>query len=245
MAAVMPIRAVLLKVGIAGVATADFEDFVEDLHAHGQRFCRGVDARAGEELGHMRDRRPAVTESEPIFVVHRAIERVVKQTEAIHRMSAPESGRLTDEARFDELREAVGARRVIAELAIVGIDEPGVAIEHVPFLMLLKMRDYGGDGAGEERIVGVEIGDDLASAAAQALVDGVGLPAITLGLPGETLAITSKDVNGTIGRAAVEDEILDVWVVLSQHAFDGAAKEGCLVEGRRDDRNDRQHGGDG
>src|SRR5262249_12691426 len=94
-----------------------------------------------------------------------------------------------------------------------------------------------------EHIVGIEICENVAAGALEALIDGVALPLVALRLPEKARAIPAKDRRGLIGRAAIDDEVFDMRIILAQHAVDGALEKGALVERRRHDRHERRHGG--
>ena len=68
---------------------------------------------------------------------------------------------------------------------------------------------------------------------------GIGLTAILFGDPGQTARVFGDDVFRLVGRAAIDDQMLDVWIILSQHALDRVADEFTLTVGGSHDRHQR------
>ena len=78
----------------------------------------------------------------------------------------------------------------------------------------------------------------------EALVEGVGLAAVLFADPeGEVLFVALDDVDGAVGAATVDDDVLEFWVVLGEDGVDGLLQEGGLVVAGGDDREmGRDHG---
>lgn len=99
------------------------------------------------------------------------------------------------------------------------------------------------DRARQVGVVRVEIRDDGPSRTPPAFIDGVGLAAVTLGDPRETVGVFAEDPDGLVRGPAVHHQVLDLWIALGQHALDGFADEPRLIERGRDDRDERAHAG--
>ena len=94
---------------------------------------------------------------------------------------------------------------------------------------------------GDVVVVAVDVGDDVAGRPRQALVDRVGLSAVRLANPaGEAVEERSRISTDPSPRAAVDDDVLDVWVVLVRNRLQGAFKVFGLVQGRSHDADERR-----
>lgn len=72
----------------------------------------------------------------------------------------------------------------------------------------------------------------------KALVDGVRLPLVGLGLPvRQPVGIFLDNLQAAIARAAIDDDVFQVGVILLEHRAQGLLEERRLVEGRRHDAN--------
>ena len=93
-----------------------------------------------------------------------------------------------------------------------------------------KMFHNPHDGPRTKHVVGVEIRQYFALRLAHPLVNGVALALMRLGLPLQAFAIRAQDVRSFIGRTAIDDSIVDVWIILPQNTIDGAANKLALIE---------------
>src|SRR5262249_39751293 len=90
-------------------------------------------------------------------------------------------------------------------------------------------------GAGQQQIVRVEIGHDLARRMLKAEVDRMRLAVILAGLAmTQHGPIALEDLRGVVGRATVLDDVVKRTILLAQHAVDGSSEEDALVERWRD-----------
>jgi len=223
-AAMVPVGIILAEARVAGVASAHGEDFVVALHAGGERLHLGMDTGGGEQVRHLDEPGARAVEAHPVVVVHREVKRVIEQTDPFHDRPPPERRGLADTAPLQEPIEGVGGGGVVAEDALVFVDEVCVAIEQVPIGMIAKVGDDGGDGAGLEHVVGIEPGEDIAARLAQPLIDGVALAGVAPGAPEEALTVAAENAGGVVARAAVKDKVLDARIILAQYTVDGGPR---------------------
>jgi len=96
--------------------------------------------------------------------------------------------------------------------------------------------------AGQQQVIGVEPGQNFATGVCKTLVDSVRLALVGLGLPvRQTVSIFFDNLQAAIARAAVDDDVLQVWVILLQHRAQRLLEESRLVEGRRHDADFREN----
>jgi len=81
----------------------------------------------------------------------------------------------------------------------------------------------------------VEKGEDLAPGDQEAPVDRVGGSLVGTGDQTQPVAIAPENLEGSVGRAAVHDDILDAGIVLSKYAADGFLNIQRQVIHRSDD----------
>ena len=99
----------------------------------------------------------------------------------------------------------------------------------VPATLRIDLARHAMQRARHERIVRVEKAKDVAGGGPKALVDGIGLTAVRLANHSQ-MVVTRQNLRRAIGRHAVDDDVLEVRVVLRQHALDGASDERRLIE---------------
>jgi hypothetical protein len=127
---------------------------------------------------------------------------------------------------------------------VLVVDVPAAAADPVG-ACALEPRDRGVEGAGQVVVVAVDVGDELAGGSSQTLVEGVGLPTVGLGdPPGEAIAIALDDLRRTVGRAPVDDDVLQIGVALVEDGVQGSLDERSLVERGRDYAKARADGRD-
>ncbi len=111
----------------------------------------------------------------------------------------------------------------------VADDQPCLRIFFCRFGQLAKY-------AGVIGIVRVLPCDPFACCPTKALVYGFRLPTIRFAYPPcQPIRIATNDVNATVGRTAIDDEVLQVRVVLVKNGANRAFQIACLVITRRDD----------
>ena len=81
-AAMMPVGVILAEASVAGMASADRQDFVVTLQPGRQRLSLGVDAARSEEFGHVHEFAAGPVDPHPVIVIHREVKRIVEQADA-------------------------------------------------------------------------------------------------------------------------------------------------------------------
>src|SRR4051794_37798602 len=98
-----------------------------------------------------------------------------------------------------------------------------------------EFAEAGGEGVGEEPVVGVEEDQVVPGGVAQAGVAGGGQAAVGLA-DADHAGVAGGDGAGVVGGAVVDDDDLDPGVGLGQDAVEGVGKEVGLVVAGDDDR---------
>src|SRR5258708_10915832 len=94
------------------------------------------------------------------------------------------------------------------------------------------------DIAGRYRkisVVAVQTGHDVAIDAGEAEIDRVGLPAIPFTPPADAIAAIFQELDGAVLRGAILHVIMQVRIVLIQHAVDRGVEIARVIEARRYD----------
>ena len=74
-------------------------------------------------------------------------------------------------------------------------------------------------------VIGIHQADHLAARCRQALVEGVADATVGLADPtGQPAGVAPDDLEGAVGRGAVDHDVLDLGVGLREHAVDGAGQ---------------------
>src|SRR5439155_17209927 len=96
------------------------------------------------------------------------------------------------------------------------------------------------EGAGIEKVIGVEPTDELARGSAKALVEAIRLPIIWLAQPKRHLVFISTDeVDAPISGTAIDNAVLELWVILVEHRNDAVLEQIRPVVDGRDHANRR------
>src|SRR5258708_39719432 len=93
-------------------------------------------------------------------------------------------------------------------------------------------------------VVAVQTGHDVAIDAGEAEIDRVGLPAIPFTPPADAIAAIFQELDGAVLRGAILHVIMQVRIVLIQHAIDRGVEIARVIEARRydgDARDLRRH----
>jgi hypothetical protein len=193
------------------------------------------DGRGGDEA------HAAGAQAQPELVVEEPVQLHAQQSLAgLDHRAAEERRGLRDRGR-ERQRAGWPARAIVAEDPAALADERGVAVHDACLRMPHKGSDDPLDGVhGEEAVVAVHPADDLTGARLERLVDGVRLSAIRLARPADRVAGLGEDRRRLVGRVAVGDYVLDPLVGLPCDGAEAVAKEAPLVEGRSQDRDERQ-----
>src|SRR5829696_6762964 len=108
----------------------------------------------------------------------------------------------------------------------------------------LERRGGGVERPGQVMIIAVDVGHPLARRAPQTLVERMGLPAVRLrDPPGQPIRVPLYDRDRAVGRAAVDDDVLEVLIPLVEHRTDGPLDEPAVVPARRYDGKFRPQNG--
>ena len=109
--------------------------------------------------------------------------------------------------------------------------------------MGVQVAGSGTDGAGKERVVGIEPDEDLAARLEKAAMRGVGRTLVLAGEAADTIAIGGQNSRGFVGRSAVDYDDLEIRVVLGEDAFERFRQVARHIERRRNDGNQGKGGG--
>ena len=116
------------------------------------------------------------------------------------------------------------------EPAVVFVDVLGLAVHHVDVGVGGEEPLDGSERSGGVEIVAVEPADDLSFRTLDSLVDGIGLPFVGLGEKAQPARIALQDIDGLVGAAAIDDQIVETLDLLLQDASQRALDESALVE---------------
>jgi len=166
----------------------------------------------------------------------------IEAAESIQDPATPEDGRLREEPHAtDPVQVERGVHQDHAPARSV-VDAQSVAEHHVRGRIRCECIDHGRNRPGKVEVVAVEVGDDLAAGSGEPLVDRVVHPAIGLRQPAEPRrsGVAPEDLERAVGGAAVNHDVLDIWVRLLLHRQDRLFDEASLPEARRDDRDERE-----
>lgn len=89
---------------------------------------------------------------------------------------------------------------------------------------------------GQQHVVAVEIGHDLALGADEAEIDGAGLPLVRFAAPAQAIAAPLQEIERAVDRGAVLHVIIQVRIVLADDAVDRGAEILRMVVARSDHR---------
>lgn len=64
----------------------------------------------------------------------------------------------------------------------------------------------------------------------KSFINGVRLPTVFFRDEGQPAAVILYHRGSFVGRAAIHDNVLDVWIILAQNALNGGANEVSLIE---------------
>ena len=209
---------------------------------HGQRPLGHTERRERPVDDH---RIAAARELEPHVVVHRVAEALVEPAELAQDLGADEGRGGGDEVLHEQRRQRVVPQQCalvrgdrLADLAVVLVDDEAHAGEPLRVGMLLEPASRLGERVGQVEVVGVQPPDDAARCHRDALVHRIGQAPI--GLRDEPHAgRLAQQLDGPVGRTAVDDDVLDVWMVLLGDAAEGAPDRRARVQSRRDDADPR------
>ncbi len=102
----------------------------------------------------------------------------------------------------------------------MGIDQPREAIEQRRAGAGLPGFSNLAERIRHKQIIGIQPGEYLAAAAHQPLINGIALAAILLADPMEArvMFIALKDGYRPIGASAIDNPVLNIWIVLPEDA---------------------------
>src|SRR5262249_36685400 len=134
---------------------------------------------------------------------------------------------------------AVGARVIDATGGAL-VDELAIPHDDPAIPRAIELARNNAERAGKVGVVGIGPPDDLATREREPFVDRIPLAAILLRTPAQ-MRLAVQDLDGPVGRAAVDDDVLPMRIVLVLHATNGVLDVRRLVERRRDHRDQRFH----
>src|SRR5712675_288458 len=85
-------------------------------------------------------------------------------------------------------------------------------------------------GSREKGVVGVQPGDDVSVRAFPALINRRGLAHVGLTFPLNPARVFAKNSGRRIGRAVVNNQVLDIWIILCEHTVQSISEKVCLIE---------------
>jgi hypothetical protein len=103
---------------------------------------------------------------------------------------------------------------------------------------------HRGQRAGQVKIITAEHAHQLAGRVRQRGVEGLARVVAAMLKVGQLIAVTFEDVQARIGRAPIDDDVLQPGIRLIQHAANGLFEELALIEAGGDDRQCRLVGHD-
>ena len=180
------------------------------------------------------------------FVVEHQLLVHVERPRALPGRARPEDRRLRQPmAEPDRQHPLVideGRGVLDAEKAVVLVDEAAAPHHHMAPRRRVDLVCHAHECPRLERIVRVEEGQDVAARAREALVDGIGLAAVGLANDDE-VPETGEDRGRVVARESVDDDMLEIGIILVEHAPDGALDESPLIERGGHDRDPRPAAG--
>src|ERR1051326_8487874 len=102
----------------------------------------------------------------------------------------------------------------------ITIDGAAIAVNEIDVLMLREQAADGVQRLGKKDVVGIEPTEDLAVRHCESLLPRVGLSFVLATVPVRNVRlVAADDLHGIVGTAAVEHDVLEVWIILRDHAF--------------------------
>src|SRR5258708_36594199 len=119
------------------------------------------------------------------------------------------------------------------------VDKYSMSVDDVDVWPRLKNMSNVRERIGEQGIVAVQIGHDVAivSGSLEAGINGVGLPGVRFATPADLPAISIQEINGAVLRGAILNMIRKGRVILPQNARHRCLQIFALVVARRYDCN--------
>src|SRR5579862_1364634 len=186
-----------------------------------------IDATYGETL----------SDPEPQVVVHREVELLVEGADGFECLPGEEDRGRIDTASEIQLGPEIerGPRPYTSRIDSVAVYAYDIRVSEAG---LAKGGDPGRDCFGLVGVVGVQPAEDVATSHREALVERVRLATIRLRDPVQVFVL-GKDLERSVRRSAVNDDVLDRRIRLRHDALDRFSKVPGLIEGGGDDRDER------
>src|SRR5215472_11329385 len=120
--------------------------------------------------------------------------------------------------------------------APIFIDPAIVSIYDIDLRVLHKRARHLVETARQVAIIGIKPSDNVAGGPRKAFVQSMALSPIRLGDPTQRRATRVcrpllQNCDGSVGRSAINDEVLHIALCLKQDAVDGVADEAPLIKG--------------
>ena len=203
----------------------------EHLTRHRARLGSVVQAEPGERLRHVGDRM-VLEQAASQIVVHGVAEAAIHAPSQFVRRAWKEEPRLMPAIlQFPELHQVVEADALLAYRFLVssahievedGARDAGIGVFRIG-------TPYGAEGARQIDVVGVEPAQKVTGGSSEALLQSVILSLIWLANPvGQVGLVPTDDLYAAVGGAAINDDVLQVWVLLVENGQDSLFEEGSL-----------------
>src|SRR6267142_586130 len=210
--------------------------FLSDIN-HCGGFLFGMNAEASEEARKPDHLEPCLLCPQHEVPVQRKTKGFVDWSYPIPYVAAPEHRLLRN---VSDVKESIGVVRRKdrpPNFRSVRIDKYPMAVYNIDVWPHLKNMCNIGERIGEQRIVAVQIGHDVAidGGSLEARIYSVGLAAVRFATPADLPTIRIQEIDGSVLRGAVLNMIRKGSVILPQNARDGCFQIFALVVARRYD----------
>src|SRR5215510_9263938 len=210
-----------------------------DLH-HRSRLLLVMDSEAGEESRYPFEAEPCRLGAKSEVPVEGVLQTFVERSQLLPYTAPPEHGLLRDIVRPFEGLPIVRRQHPPTDFRAVLIDENPMTIDDIDFWLGQEGLRHIGERAGEQDVVAVEIGHDLAVGPREAPIDGACLAGIPLAPPNDLIAVGFEQLLRSVHRTAVLNDIGEVRILLREHAVDRRSQVTHVVVGRRNDSDARR-----
>src|SRR5216684_6075930 len=210
--------------------------FLSDIN-HRRGFLFRMNAEASEESRKPDHLEPCLLCPQHEVPVQRKTKGFVDWSYPIPYVAAPEHCLLRNVSDVKESISVVRRKDGAPNFRSLRVDKYSMSVDDVDVWPRLKHMCNVGERIGEQRIVAVQIGHDVAidGGSLEAGIDGVGLPAVRFATPADLPAIRTQEIDGAVLRGAVLNMIRKGRVILPQNARDRCFQIFALVIARRYD----------
>lgn len=208
--------------------------FAKGLLALAEALVCGVHAGPSPFAGHVNQAAQA-GEADPEVVVESGLEPGIDAAAGMVGIRPKEAGGLADEALFVEVPHGVGDDWIRADELKVLVDPGGAAVDRDGVGIAFEGLPHLSEGARQHDVVGVEPGEDLTFCFPEGALEGRGGSSISFRTPVETAVEALQQLNRSVGRTTIGDEVIAGSTLLAQYAIDSASEVFRHAVGRRDD----------